>query len=366
MGLLRLISTLCLVIFVQSGSTSLAQTDPFSSPSVLSRSDPLARKLSGEAEIRLQGSVAKLSAELTFDVGTVRASASHLIEIELEDELGIELTYSDISSSCGCLGGLPKDANFDGDTPLVIRAVFTPPRESGEFKKMITLVDSKNQAKVLINLTGQSEEILAFENTSFTVSGTGRQTFKTGVTFPFSNELDPDTFIYRIGAPFISGYRVEKLEDGSGVFTIDLVTSEEDRIGKTVPLTVLNRQGKILGEVPLHFRMGYVPASRPSRIALREQKNGTLVGRAVIQLIGLSEPDEVRRTQVMVQANSRSNSEERSFPCEVLFVGKLSPLTVVELTLRDPGVIKSPNDWSLSIQFSGKDDSLTVPVEIYK
>jgi Protein of unknown function (DUF1573) len=322
-------------------------------------------RLAGRPNAQYDRALDSLNQDIEIDLGVLRCDSTHLIEIQLKNQLGIELTYDQIDSSCGCVSGLPKDVNIEPTKSIPIRASFRVPSAKENFDKGITLLDSKRSVITRIRLKGSSEYGAQLSQDTFVARKPGRYTFETKVAFPLDKS---DQMVFRFMSIEVSGWRL--LPDGpnTGLLVFDIIIPEgAEVINSTMEFQVLTARGLIVHTGALKLIRGFKPATKPGRIILRKVEDH-LIGRAIVEFAGLTEPGSVKQVKLIGTATPSIDGEEKQFQFEfdATLMGGKDLTSLAELKTADARILNRPNDFELSVLFSVGDETLRVPMSILK
>lgn len=322
-------------------------------------------RLAGKPNSQFDRILDSLNQEIEIDLGVLRCDSTHMIEIQLKNQLGVDLTYDQIDSSCGCLSGLPKDVKIDPNKSIPIRASFRAPVAQENFDKGITLLDSKHSVITRIRLRGSSQLTARLSQDIFIARRPGRYTFETKVTFPLDQS---DQMVFRFNSIEVSGWRLLPDSPHTGLLVFDVIIPEgAEVVNSSVQFQVLSARGKLVHSGDVKLIRGYKPATKPGRIILRKVDD-QLIGRAIIEFAGLTDPGSVKKVRLTGTATPLIEGEDNPFEFDLdatLFGGK-DLTSLAELRTSEPRIMNRPNSFELSVLFSVGDESLRAPLSILK
>lgn len=341
--------------------------DPFGGSNMALQPDARTRRLAGIPDRELKGEISQLQEEVKLNMGSVTTISSYLLSINLTNKFGAPLVFDKVTSSCGCLSGFPENVKFVGETPLETRVAFKAPPTNGEFEKTITLFDTQSSARTVIVLQGEAHSVIELEQPSFSVKKTGKTSFETNVRFPME-QFDPNFFRLSTAYERLVGWRLLVNPDKkTGKLVFDAITTPEN-FSQMLRFSVTDLiSGKPCGEVEVYLRLYDRPIARPETIMLKEDHRGKLVGRVAVQMDGLSEagPKATMRTLVG-SAISKEDASTFTFDISAKLAGGGGPVSVAILEVTDPRILEQRNAFDLSVEFVGKEDSLSVPMIVVK
>jgi hypothetical protein len=322
--------------------------NPFDSASIQGSDDATVRALAKKPNFVREAILEKEVQEIEFDLGTVKTSCEYVIEVTVANKLATKVQFTEISTSCGCLSGFPKDLTIEKEKPLPLRVAFRVPREEESFGKVVSLVDRQSDVQLRITFKGVAKHAVQLSKRVFPVTHEGLTTFESDLEFPFA-DTKPDRLVFRFPTDSVLGWRVTT-NGNRGKLIFDVSSDEED-ISESAWISVTHRKEPgVICEIPIEIRRGFRPTARPSTILLRPLGQGRM-GRVLLQYQGLSKPEERVDCQLKGLAKSKDKTMQFEFPIQALFIGASELLTVAELTVTDNRILEAPNDFELSVEF---------------
>ncbi|MFO0939354.1 MAG: DUF1573 domain-containing protein [Pirellulales bacterium] len=353
----------CVLNLSLAGSLFGQVLDPFGNDSKPSDSTSnTSLRLSQKPDLIYAQNLFDLDKDLVFDLGRLVSGCDYLVELNITSKLKNDLKFDKIKASCGCLGGIPKELTLKPDTALPIRTLFTAPGEQGTFEKQIVLDDSASLARLKVTVKGSTEPLVMLANSAFAVGKPGRYTFETKAKLNFP-DYDFGKLLFRIDSAEFAGWRFIPTSSTEAAAYFDVVVTDEE-LEQTARLTIRDVPNKLKGTIQLRVIKASKPTSRPSEIILRKREDGSIRGRAIIQMQGL--PDTVREnSEVKLKGKvlDPADNVESSFE----LTANLKPISAIgvfaEISLPKEMVI---TEKKLFVLFEVGNESFSVPMSVFK
>lgn len=320
----------------------------------------------GEPDKQFKSIIESDTDSIELDLGTVRTSSDYLISIALVNKSGRPRRFTKITTSCGCLSGLPERVLFENGETLELRAKFRSPRTEERFGKVISLIDTDAGSQLRVEMKGVAKEAVRLGRRVFSGEGSGMATYKTKIFFA-PGDLDPEYFSYTQSDSRITGWLVSDISEDkqSGVLTLNIVRGENILNNRAIVRVRDTRSNKPVGELFLEIRGKSEPLTRPSRLLLKES-GGELSGRIAVQLEGFTE-SQVRGEEVVMKAKAipkaASGKESFSFELKAVLFSTTDEVTLASVTTSDPRLMnEDAADFDFEVTFEGRSDKITVPI----
>jgi hypothetical protein len=321
---------------------------PFETARIQNPEDATVRALAQEPSFVFELTQSKEIEEFEFDLGTVKTSVEYVVELKASSKLAGTIHFSDISASCGCLSGFPKDIKLENTSTLPVRVAFRVPMDEEQFGKTILLVDRERDIQLRITLKGTAKHAVRLGKKVFAVDREGVSTFETELEFPFP-DIEVDKLTFRPNSVSVVGFRIVRNETPRKL-VFDVYSDSTD-IAEILYFSVLQlKQPGVLCEIPVEIRRGYRNSARPSTVLLKEHETGRM-GRVLIQYRGLTNPKERLERSLKGIAKNKHDHSEFEFVVHAILSGQSELLTVAELRVTDERLLANPNDFELSVEF---------------
>jgi hypothetical protein len=321
---------------------------PFETARSQNSEDAAVRALAQKPSFDFELTQSKEIEEFEFDLGTVKTSVEYVVEIKVSSKLAGTVHFSDISASCGCLSGFPKDLKLENTSTLPVRVAFRVPMDEEVFGKTILLVDRERDIQLRIMLKGIAKHAVRLGKKVFAVDREGVSTFETELEFPFP-DTEVDKLAFRPNSVSVVGFRIVRNETPKKL-VFDVYSDSTD-IAEIFYFSVLQlKQPGVLCEIPVEIRRGYSNSARPSTVLLKEHETGRM-GRVLLQYRGLTNPKERLQRSLKGIAKNKHDHSEFEFVVHAILSGQSELLTVAELRVTDDRLLANPNDFELSVEF---------------
>ena len=307
--------------------------------------------------IQLNASLNKLVAEIPLDLGECFSDREIPIRFLLKNELGISVEFEQVTTSCGCLAGVPANINLENNEVLPIRLLLKVPRELGDFGKTISVLDKETGCHLKFLLKGKSKPYVSLEQYVFPIMRTGKMTFETTLKLNMAG-FRSDELIFSVDkVREVVGYRVIPEGEFSAKLILELEVAEgtEDfHVGFNVHANSWDK----LYSTDLQFPAAYKPSSRPKTLALRRSDDGKLSGKLLVQMVGL--PNE--GTHQLVGRVIADSGETQELMLSVSYRRLNDLLRFTEISIDKLNV---PDGSKVEIEFVAGDLRLIVSVSVF-
>jgi len=301
----------------------------------------------------LRRDLAGKTQEYTIDLGRQLCNESLSVEVRMKNGTDVSWKAPRITSSCGCISGLPSNLGTEPESESVLSFKIKLPKASEKLGRQIVFWDGTGNA--LLQMTITSDVVLPFSPTSQAIdlANDCKQSFSIPLTQSIKG-VSCDGLSASVYGAGVTNAKLD-LSSESPVVHVDMDTLVADGQLTHIPLSLeLSRDGKEVGSAPLTVRVLSRNVFFPKTISF--QRNGSdytasfklssvgfmqaLEAKGQLEIIGIAE--EITK-KVKLSVNQTKQSPQLStFLIEV---------RVSDLEISDLQSLKlSCGDWSTTVE----------------